>query len=409
MHRSRVSFSFVVLGLAMTTLDCGDDVVRNPDPMPCAVSTPVFLRSKIDDDDGDGNPRDEQFPQVNDEDDDIADHTWIRDANGLYHLFFHNEGHAGGSAIEHYVSADLERLEYAGVALAPSAGGWDRGGLWAPHVVENQGTYWMFYTGVTAARGPDAEQRIGLARSVDLVHWTRAAVNRCAETTGDGCVYECDEPWTAWGGASAPYDRQCRDPFVLRDAASGRWVMFTTAKSTNTFGVATVAYSDDLVGWTGAGYIDATRRLADGIGAQRTGGEAENPHVVAHDGIYFLLFSDWRDPEDSCGVQASRTLVQYATSPSLAADAGGSPHWRYRGATPDPGVNAVEVLHLAADRWLMSQSVSNPSSCDEALHRRELRLKRIVWGAQETFTTADVLRCGEGTVPGRLLRTSRIE
>ena len=36
------------------------------------AASPVFLMSKIDDDDGDGNPLDEDFPTINDEDDDIV-------------------------------------------------------------------------------------------------------------------------------------------------------------------------------------------------------------------------------------------------------------------------------------------------------------------------------------------------
>jgi hypothetical protein len=373
------------------SVECHDDLVGDG-VVPCAPSAPIFLHSKLDDDDGDGNPRDERYPIVNDEDDDIADHAWIRDRAGRYHLFFHTEGHAGGSDIEHYVSSDLRHLEYVGVALRRNPDGWDAAALWAPHVIESGGTYWMFYTGATAAVGPAAEQRIGVATSTDLVTWTRVPENRCAGTRGDGCVYECNEPWTAWGGAAEAYNRQCRDAFVLWDAAAARWVLFATAKSTNGFAVVSVAGSNDLTRWTGTGYIDATRRLPHGAGAQTTGGQAENPHVVERDGTYYLLFTDWMDPDDSCTVREPRTLVQYATSASLSADPAGSPQWAYRGSTPDPGVNAVEVQLLPNGIWLMSQSISNPSSCDEPEHRRELRLKRIVWGPGATFTTAAVSR-----------------
>jgi hypothetical protein len=355
----------------------------------------VFLRSKLDDDDGDGNPKDEDYPRIDDEDDDIADHAWARDDRGLYHLFFHTEGQGGGSRIEHYVSADLQSIEYAGVALEPSPGGWDAHNLWAPHVLRHGDTWYLFYTGTTGTgSASSSRQRLGLATSRDLVTWRRWPENRCPGTTGDGCLYECREGWTTWGQAG-PYDNQCRDAFVTWDAAARRWVLFATTRHTSGSGVVTVAYSSDLVNWTGAGWIDATRRLPHGAGGQPTGGQAENPFVMTRGGRHYLLFTDWQDPQDSCSVREPRTTVQYATSTCLAADTLGSGHWTYRGYTPDTGVNAIEVQVLGST-WLMSQSIAHETSGDEPEHRRELRLKRMLWAADGTFRTVPWPRLGAG-------------
>jgi hypothetical protein len=364
-------------------------------------AAPVFLQSKIDDDDGDGNPYDENFPTINDEDDDIADHAWIRDECGVYHLFFQTEDHGSGSYIEHYTSTDLRGLRYAGAALRPNRGGWDSHSLWAPHVVKRGQTYFMFYTGTDGPAGnPATSQRIGLATSSDLMTWTRSPGSKCPGTSGDGCIYECDECWTTWGGASGSYNRQCRDPFVIWDSADRRWVMFATAKSVNQYGVVTVAYSTNLRDWSGAGFVDATRRLETGVGAQTTGGQAENPFVMSHRGTRYLLFTDWQDPEDSVSVPHPRTIVQYATSSSLAADSSGSVNWTYRGCIPDPGVNAIEVMRVNRDVWLMSQSISNERSGYWPFRRR-LRLKCVVWGDDFAFGTSNVnLQCG---VPGRAI------
>lgn len=358
-------------------------------------AAPVFLQSKIDDDDGDGNPYDESFPEVDDEDDDIADHAWIVDGSGLIHLFFHTEDRGSGNRIEHYTSTGLQNLRYAGAALRPNPDGWDSYGLWAPHVVKYGKTYFMFYTGTDApGTDPYAKQRIGLAVSTDLMTWTRHPVNRCPGTAGDGCVYECDECWTAWGGPPGSYNQQCRDPFVIRDSVNQRWVMFATAKSLSQYGVVTVAYSTNLTGWVGAGFIDATRRLEAGIGGQTTGGQAENPFVMSHEGTYYLLFTDWEDPEDSAAEPHPRTIVQYATSSTLAADPSGSAAWMYRGYIPDAGVNAIEVLRLDDGIWIMSQSISNERS-GYWPRRRQLRLKCVVWGDDFAFGTSNVnLRCG---------------
>jgi hypothetical protein len=347
---------------------------------------PTFLTSKLDDDDGDGNPFDEDFPAINDEDDDIADHTWIRDRGGVFHLFFHTEGLYEGNQIAHYTSIDLRHLNYAGVALRPNPAGWDSHGLWAPHVIEHHGTYFMFYTGVDGV-GPDSHQRIGLAVSTDLVDWARLPVNRCPGTPGDGCIYQCDESWTTWGGQPGSFNQQCRDPFVIWDPNDRRWLMFVTAKSTNQFGVVTVAYSTNLGDWSGAGFIDATRRFAGGTGGQSTGGQCENPFVATHGGTHYLLFTDWRDPEDSLSVQDPRTQVQYATSQSLAVDSAGSPNWIYRGYTRDPGVNATEIQQIDPSIWIISQSIADSPSGDFDEHFRQLRLKCLVWGDDFTFST----------------------
>ena len=351
---------------------------------------PIFLHSKIDDDDDDGIILDEDFPLINDEDDDIADHTWIEDADGVHHLFFHTEGLGSGSYIEHYTSHDLRSLEYVGPALFKNESGWDSHGLWAPHVIKNGNTYYMFYTGIDGPGGdPLTKQRIGLATSTDLVIWTRLPLNNCPGTTGDGCIYECNECWTTWGDEPGSYNQQCRDPFVTWDPAGGRWVMFVTAKSDSQYGVVTVAYSHNLIDWAGAGFIEATGRLESGVLGQTTGGQAENPFVLSRDGVHYLFFTDWQDPEDSVTTADPRTIAQYATSPDLAADALGSPNWIYRGYIPDPGVNAIEVLHPGGDIWIMSQSISNERSGYWPL-RRNLRLRCMVWDGGSGFGTSNV-------------------
>ncbi len=351
---------------------------------------PIFIHSKIDDDDGDGLILDEDFPAIDDEDDDIADHAWIEDDAGVYHLFFHTEDHGGGSYIEHYISRDFQSIEYVGPALFRNPDGWDSHGLWAPYVVKNGGIYYMFYTGVDGSGDdPSTRQRIGLATSEDLITWARYPANNCLGTSGDGCIYECDECWTAWGGEAGSFNQQCRDPFVTWDHAGRRWVMFATARSDNGYGVVTVAYSKDLVYWYGSGFIEATGRLETGIMGQTTGGQAENPFVVSHDGTHYLFFTDWQDPEDSVTTIDPRTITQYATSSSLSADTLGSPGWVYRGYIPDPGVNAIEILRLGADTWVMSQSISNERSGYWPL-RRNLRWRCMVWGSGFEFGTSNV-------------------
>jgi len=399
----RVAFSRTPLILCLLVAIACDETPAGTNQGTCdADAVPILLKSKADDDDGDGIILDEDFPTINDEDDDIADHAWVRDDTGVYHLFFQNEGQGGPSDIEHYLTTDFRSLHYVGVALRAQPGGWDADGVWAPHIVRSGGTYFMFYTGLEGT-GAGGKQRIGVATSTDLMTWSRAPVNRCPGTSGAGCVYECRESWTAWDGPAGA-DNQRRDSFVLWDSEHGRWVMFVTARSTNQFGVVVVAYATDLTRWVGAGYIDATRRLASGVAGQTTGGQAENPFVMSNDGINYLLFTDWQDLEDSVSVVAPRTMVQYATSSGLTADSLGSADWFYRGYTPDPGVNAIEVQRLDTGWdgiWLMSQSISNKYSGYSKAYRRQLRLKCVTFGDGLTFDTSNARFPGRAPINAR--------
>lgn len=177
---------------------------------------------------------------------------------------------------------------------------------------------------------------------------------------------------------------------MIWDSSNRRWVLFATSKSTNQYGVVTVSYSANMTDWEGAGFIDATRRLTTGIGAQTTGGQTENPHVMSYNGTNYLIFTDWQDPEDSVTVDNPRTIAQYATSPSLTADTLGSLSWIYRGYTPDTAVNAIEVFRLGSDTWIMSQSIANQRSGFWSLRRR-LRLKCVIWGDDFSFETSNVI------------------
>jgi hypothetical protein len=119
---------------------------------------------------------------------------------------------------------------------------------------------------------------------------------------------------------------------------------------------------------------------------------------MSRGGTHYLLFTDWQDPEDSVSVHHPRTIVQYATSSTLDADSSGSINWTYRGYIPDPGVNAIEVMRVNRDVWIMSQSISNQRSGFWP-RRRQLRLKCIIWEDGLTFGTSNVnLHCG---FPGR--------
>jgi arabinan endo-1,5-alpha-L-arabinosidase len=197
----------------------------------------------------------------------INDHTFFRTSHdGLWHL-------VGITHAEPMAPFDELHLAHA---TAPSLQGpwtkqpfalstdpvWSESHLWAPHVIEHDGTYWMFVCG----GGPTPQEyRIHLATSADGWTWTRHPANPMVV---DG--YEA------------------RDPMVRR--VGDRWVMYYTATSRPQGGdhVVKAVFSDDLVHWGDERIV--FRDAMAGTGA----GPTESPFVVERDGRWYLLIGpDW--------------------------------------------------------------------------------------------------------------------
>jgi hypothetical protein len=129
--------------------------------------------------------------------------------------------------------------------------------IWAPYVLYDAGTYYMFYAGGT----PDhTAYRMQLATSTDLVHWTRSTANPLFTDGFDG-----------------------RDPMVHK--VGKQWVMYYTANSTPSGGNHIVAYrtSTDLLHWS-------ERRTAFRHPETGTfGGPTESPFVVQRGKDWYLF------------------------------------------------------------------------------------------------------------------------
>lgn len=296
----------------------------------------------------------------------IADHAWVRDDNGLFHLFFQDD-EPNNWSILHYTTPDFSTLTYIGKAVSATAGAWDANGAWAPHIIQKDGMYYMYYTGVRVVGYP--EQRIGLATSTDLTTWTKVAMNACSGMTGDGCVSDCTAAWTA-AGRGGGNDQACRDPMVQFDPVSGTWKMFTTVRlvSDDLQGVS-VASSSNLLNWSAEGYIGTTHQAV-----------AENPFVTQFDGKYYLFFTNYFS-----------NWIQYVTSSTLVADASGSANWSAATSIGVPRYNAPEVQVIDNDTWLMSIS-----GYADGL---PVKMQRMVWNPDGTFALSNLtkLACRVGS------------
>lgn len=190
----------------------------------------------------------------------INDHSIVRGPDGLFHMFgiTHPEPPDPFAEVRfaHATSPKLTARPWKKLPIALTADfSLGETVLWAPHVIEHEGLYYMFY----CAGGEDHSAfQIKLATSRDLKTWQRQGT-----LFSDG--YEA------------------RDPNVIR--IGDQWVMYYTATSAPAGGHHVVATrtSPDLVHWSerSIAYEDA----AFGTGA----GPTESPFVVAREEGFYLF------------------------------------------------------------------------------------------------------------------------
>ncbi len=195
----------------------------------------------------------------------MKDHCLIQ-KNGQWHLFaplgkvgtmWRHEG--SEESAEHMVSDDLLHWKHLGTAVPASKheGYFDglMGGI-APHVIEHDGTYFMFYAGWTFHSKQPYDSKgfrtgIGVATSKDLIHWEKPE-----EFVKDGLGPKGSD--------------QC----VVRDESQQRWLLYLGRP-----GAVFVYESKDLSHWSAAGFAIAH---ADIVGGKTGGNPGESPFVMKH-------------------------------------------------------------------------------------------------------------------------------
>jgi hypothetical protein len=191
----------------------------------------------------------------------INDHCFIRDGSGTWHLFGITDTeppHSGGEQTFAHATAPTLNGPWTRQpdALTASAA-YGETYLWAPHVVQSGGVYYMFYAG----GGSDSTNTaINLATSTDLFNWTRRPQGPLFR---DGNL--------------------ARDPMVVR--VGTQWVMYYTATDPVSGGTNLVAYrtSSDLVNWSSR-YVAFAGPATSGMGPT-----TESPFVVPYNGAWYLF------------------------------------------------------------------------------------------------------------------------
>ncbi len=180
------------------------------------------------------------------------------------------------ASIGHAISNDMRHWHVLPDALHPGpAGSWDDLATWTGSVLEHDRRWHMLYTGINRSeRG--LIQRIGLAVSDDLVHWTKHPANPLLEA--DGRWYELFDR-ARWR------DQSWRDPWLFVDPHDGVFRVLITARTregaADGAGVLAHARSSDLVHWKVLPPLTPPGEFA----------QVECPQLISLEQRHLILFS----------------------------------------------------------------------------------------------------------------------
>jgi beta-fructofuranosidase len=213
-------------------------------------------------------------------------------------------------SIGHAVSQDLKNWEILPDALNPSKaeGDWDDFTTWTGSIIQNEGTWYMFYTGSSQEEG-GLKQRIGLAISDDLMNWSRY---------GENPILTPDPRWYETLEGGLWHDQAWRDPWVFQ--YNGVFHAFITARtnvgSKLSRGVIGYAASDDLLSWEVHPPITEPGEFC----------YMEVPQLFKVDQRWYLLFSATKDIFSES--RLSRPGIQLQTGTHyMVADHPLGPYW----------------------------------------------------------------------------------
>lgn len=285
------------------------------------------------------------------------DFTLIRH-DGVFHLFYIRRDltlppEQTENDFGHAISYDLHTWAQLPPVLPVAEGQWDNRHVWAPHVIEAEGLFYLFYTGVTDSAGVFAQhQRIGVATSSDLMQWNRA----------EGPVLDCTQiPSAACDPLNPAFG--LRDANVIADPDDpGQYWMYVAmnAASNPASMVVGTAGTDRLpTGWVEHQPLWVTNTAITGSDL------AESPHALKHAGRWFLMWT-------SNGIQP----IVWASAPSaVAPDA----NWLYKG--PIAGMVGIDTSPWFASEHMRVGMVDYFAAASQLA----IEILRMDWETDSTF------------------------
>ena len=257
----------------------------------------------------------------------INDHCFIQAKDGTWHTF----------GITHQEPrAPLDERFFAHATAPSLLGPWTKQAhvmetdpasgethVWAPFIVEERGTYWMFYC---AGGASHEEYRLHLATSKDLYTWERHPENPLVVDGFDA-----------------------RDPMVL--CVDGKWVLYYCATSAPAGGnhVVFAMTSDDLVHWADKKTVFVHPKTGT------CAGPTESPQVVERGGKYYL-FVCTNAPYDDTAVYESESPFHWSIDnkvgafPAHAADVIPTPEGKWYASRAGWGRGGLWLAELTWNR-----------------------------------------------------------
>jgi hypothetical protein len=248
----------------------------------------------------------------------VKDHTLVTATDGTYHLFYIKADETlpealRAKALGHASSTDLKHWTFHPDVIPVVPNSWEESFVWAPHIVQSGGFYWMFYTGVNR----NYAQAIGVAVSNDLFTWTKYPSNP---------VYTPSTTWASWNSSTWS---NCRDPFVFQD--QGTWYLTTTAWTNASTGAISLASSSDLLHWTDLG------PLLVHPGPTQAWHVLESTNLHYYGGNWHLFFTEQNASGSS-----------YLSAPNLTGP------WNFSARQAFDAGHAIEVFQLNG-KWMLSR------------------------------------------------------
>ena len=195
---------------------------------------------------------------------------------GEYHIFY-----LKGSSWGHVKSDDLVHWKNLPDALKkgeePESP--DGENCWTGSIVEKDGVFTLFYTGKNS-RDPKGDQKVMSATSKDLTQWTK---HPDRTFYADGTIY-WSKPVNGPIDDRQIYHHQAfRDPEVLRDNITGKWMMLLHAALSDGSAPAFARYeSADLGTWTPCKPLMVLPKTLS----------ADCPHLFEMAGKWYLIAAD---------------------------------------------------------------------------------------------------------------------
>jgi beta-fructofuranosidase len=234
---------------------------------------------------------------------------WLAQRLGEYHIFYLQAPRSLGderlrhrsATIGHAISTDLENWTVLPDALQPGPpGSWDDLATWTGSIIEKDGRWYLFYTGISTAED-GLVQRIGVALSDDLTAWHKSDAN--PTITADPRWYELlDE--ADW------HNQAWRDPWVYQDRRTGLYHALITARRRHgapwSRGVVGRATSTDLLDWT----------VQPPVAEPEVSGDIEVPQYVEIGSSSYIVFCSHRwDEETKDGIAGPTIAYLVADDP----------------------------------------------------------------------------------------------